>query len=149
MRVGWFVVAAGASAMDCRNELCQAVGDPTFVLGVGEDELTLVNGDIPLLQGAQGGIHVPLAMRITGLDGRELLVAEIEGRIADEPVAASQPWLNTRCGDLGLEATNVLLIFDADPSMIDGQAVVIDAVVRDIDQREVSASIAGTLRYGG
>ncbi|MEQ1564265.1 MAG: hypothetical protein ABMA64_01415 [Myxococcota bacterium] len=129
----WWVIGLGCTGGG--GDGCALDAEPTLTLGYGVGGYTPIpdGGEFPLVHGPQGGYHLELGLLATGLDATNLVVGHVEGTLHGEPFASADPWLDFRCDDAlgGLVSYGTRLIYDAQPSALDGQPTEVTVEVAD------------------
>lgn len=129
---------------------CRPGDEPTLEIGNGDRGWTAAAPDSeqPLIHGPQGGVHLVIGLKATQLDAVDLATAELTGSIGGQLLAQSAPWLQFECtGDGSAQlATDINLIYDADPADLDGQTTDITAVVTDLSGGVAEASTRFVIR---
>jgi hypothetical protein len=142
-------LAPALGAASCLPPPCRPSDEPTLEVGLGEYFFTPMTDPIPFVQGAQGGYHVAMAVRTTGLEMGGLGAVDLVGVVDGETVADVSPWLRLVCEDEAQQAAGLLMIFDVGPEALGGAVLEGSVTARDVDGREVSASFSGTLALDG
>jgi len=134
---------------EVEDQACAARA-PGLELGGGTTAFDLLEpgATIELVHGPQGGYHLELGLRATGLDSSDLAAATLEGTVDGSVMAVSSPWLQFRCnpatGTYDAWPTN--LIYDTeDPASLDNVNTDITAVLVDAAGVEFSASLTLTI----
>lgn len=111
---------------------CSPGPDPSLSLGKGElsyAEMDADGGTIELVHGPQGGFHTVIALESVQTDASAQWTVQITGYLDDVSRAVTTPYVDMRCNNATgtLQAWGFLLIWDAQPEELDGQAVHIEA----------------------
>lgn len=126
--------------------------DPELVLGTGETEFLPLEGEGPheldLAYGVQGGQHLWVALRATGLDWREILVdlRLVDDDGVDVTMASSSevrmgacPVASEGCRTGWGEVVGLTLVID-DPSLVVGYDLHMSATATDAANDRVAAA---------
>lgn len=121
---------------DANSEDCPLDAQPGLELGVGSDSFSTLDeagGEAVLVHGAQGGYHLELGLRATGLDASDLATAVLTGVVGSEQLASNSTFVQFRCNaETGtLDAWNLRLIYDAQPEALADQPTTVRASVTD------------------
>lgn len=152
--MGWLLVLWACAGDEAGEEEaadgCVAGDAPTLEIGTGDlsfSEIPAEGGRVPLVHGPQGGYHTTLALRARSLDAPEALTGRLTGWLGGEVRAEVVPYLSFRCNGAvdAQEVWNLLLVWDAQPEELDGQAVEVEAVVVDAAEREATARAQFTI----
>lgn len=132
----WACAPSEDTATPSNTDPCEPGDAPTLEIGKGELSYTPMESDdglIELVHGPQGGFHLALSLQATFLDDSGPAVGHITGSIDGEILADISPYLNFRCdGPQGVEvAWGALLVYDAQPTDLDGKETIITATVTD------------------
>jgi hypothetical protein len=133
-----------------QSDGCSPGEDPLLELGHGSTSFeTLEDGEQLVLEhGVQGGVHTFMALHLERIDdSSDDLVAYLRGYLDGQLVATSSPILDLRCNpdSDGLEAWNILLIWDADPVALHEQTVTIEVELTDASGTEVTDTKEATI----
>jgi hypothetical protein len=123
---------------------CAPGREPTLAIGGGVSRFEpLREGDtLELVHGPQGGYHVEIGLRATGLAADDLLSGKLEGWIGDRRLAEVAPWFDFRCNPgVGQDSWGTLLVYAAQPEDLDGQPTTVVARVIDSRGVEVEAEL--------
>ncbi len=131
------------------DDACAENTDLSLELGAGAASFeALTEGDeIELVRGAQGGYHIEIGLRATGIDASDLIAAELTGEIDGTQLATSKPWLQFRCNpDTGTwDAWGTTLIYDSTPEELDGQSTDVHVELTDVSGVDLSADLTLTI----
>ena len=124
---------------------CGPLDEPTLEVGTGLREFVPLQPgeELPLIRGPQGGVHLELSLRATGIDAADLLNGELFGDVNGVRVATVRPWVDFRCNKQvdALDAIGIELVYDADPPDLYGLDTLVTARVTDMVGPQVTASI--------
>jgi len=148
MRCFWLLLVlwgcSGAETDLPTEDPCQGGDTPTLTVGTGDSayESTTAGQALDLVRGAQGGVHLTLAVDATYLNPEERLEATLTGLIGGQPVGLSEPFVSLRCNpDTNtLQAWGLRLIYDEQPDLLDGQATDVTVELTDVDGRVATGS---------
>lgn len=128
--------SSGSGAVD----LCSLGAAPQIEVGHGEQMFEpLAAHNAQLIAGVQGGYHIFVGIRGRHLDTSGLAIARIRGTIAGIEVGSSAPYAELVCTTDGLEAINLLLIWDSPPDFLAGKTATISVELTDAAGTVVTA----------
>ncbi len=114
---------------------CAVSPRPTLEIGAGTTAFRgfARDGELELVHGRQGGFHVEVALRATGMKANGLVAGFVEATLDGEVRARSAPWLELECDGEGLTSLSNRLIYDdvLDPEELAGRVTFIVAEVTD------------------
>ena len=114
------------------DDPCSPLGEPGLEVGHGDQVFQPFDaGDAPLIAGVQGGYHIFIGVRGRHLDSSGPAVVRLTGTIDGEQLGFSAPYADLVCADEGLEAANLLLIWDSTPDVLDGKTAHIEVELTD------------------
>jgi len=114
------------------EDLCSLRGEPALEVGHGNQIFEPFDAhDAPLIAGVQGGYHIFIGVRGRHIDNSDPAVVRLTGTIDGEQLGFSAPYADLICTDEGLEASNLLLIWDSTPDVLDGKMVHIEVELTD------------------
>lgn len=124
-------------------EVCPPGVEPSLQMGLGDvDFRPIDSGVAQLVQGHQGGYHVVIGLRGTGLDLADWGSGHLRATVGGEVLADYDTIVVMECDDGGefAEALWINLIFDAQPPMLLGQMASVEVEFTDASEVVVSAS---------
>ena len=128
-------VSATGEDSDGDSDPCMPGGSPSVELGFGELAFEVLDEDAPveLVYGPQGGYHVTMAIQGRYFDSEDFWEVQLSGWIDGVLVGYTAPYGAPRCNTaVGvLEATGLLLVWDAEPEDLHGRVAEVEAVVLD------------------
>lgn len=125
-----------AGTLDTSIAACPPSEAPTLELGWGTDRFTPLGGPLPVEYGPQGGQHLWLAFRSTGLDLSDASTVSVVGVTGNEVVVDQWARLRWTCHEDG--RAEVLGLQVPVPSQTLGEQLALDVTVTDADGREVT-----------
>ena len=143
-------MGCGSAGPGPDNEACERDTAPSLELGAAADAFEPVEPGtaVELVHGSQGGYHIELAFRATGLDPSDLAAGTLEGWVDGSLMATSSPWLQFRCNPATgtYDAWPTILVYDAEePQSLDGVTTEVEALVVDASGAEFTASLTLTI----
>ena len=144
------LACAGGKGADSGSEAaCESNTEASLEIGSGAASFeTLSAGEpIMLVHGAQGGYHIELGLRATGIDASDLVAADFTGEIGGVQLAQSKPWLQFRCNPATAtwDAWGTTLIYDSTPEDLKGQSTDVHVFLTDVSGVELSADLILTI----
>lgn len=113
-------------------DLCALGGEPMLEIGHGNAIFEPFDAyPAELIAGPQGGYHILIGVRGRHLDGSDTAVARLSGSIDGISLGFSAPYADLVCTPSGLEATNLLLVWDSTPGFLEGRTARVQVELTD------------------
>lgn len=144
------LACSGGSGSDTGSEeSCESNTETSLEIGSGASSYEPLDSGaaIMLVHGAQGGYHIEIGLRATGIDASDLIAADFTGEIGGVQLAQSKPWLQFRCNPATStwDAWGTTLIYDSTPEELNGQSTDVHVTLTDVSGVDLSADLTLTI----